>query len=388
MRRIIALTLMAAMLLVVGCERADDDDDRPALTEPTDERAERERDLDRDIERDIETPDFAPEPILEQLAMLPAPASALTISPNGRVFIAMTGDDTQQIKLVELRANGEQRPYPAERWHTGSRNADRSLFAPRALRIDNASRLWVLDSGRQDDPGMAADGVKLVAINLGNDEVEEVVPLDTAFPAAANRPVDFAIDGELGVAYIVDAGEPALVMVDLYTGEVQRLLENDAALHTADGERATNIRVALSADLRYLYWQAAESPDIYRLETEAMRFPEMPAEELATLVELFGEPRAGSALASDDEGQLYLAGNTDDEPGLVRFTHFGVPELLFSDPRLAGASALAVSPAGDLLVATSVEAPAAAEADSEADEEPTDDTPAGHRLWRLAGITR
>lgn len=105
--------------------------------------------------------------------------------------------------------------------------------------IDAQDRLWILDTGRVQDPGgvlLAAryGGPKLVGVDLTTNKVFKTIvfPTDVAYSDSYVNDVRFDLRPSLtesgkGVAYITDSsqqGRNAIIIVDLGTGESWRHL--------------------------------------------------------------------------------------------------------------------------------------------------------------------
>ena len=297
----------------------------------------------------------AGEPVLEIAIELPAPATAMVASADNRLFVALRDDDDQNPALVELDSDGQAEAWP----DSTPPDSGRALTGIRALHIDDEGALWILDAGP-----------RLLRVDLMQDQFTREIRLDEAFPDAGHQPDGLGVDAELGVAYIIDSGEPGLVVLDMYTDEARRMLEDTPALRPATDEGNGRAHMVLSPDLRYLLWQPRGSSDIYRLETEVMQFTELDTEELTSMVEHFGTPGPARALAMDPAGLLYVAVIDDDESVIVRIDHFGTPDIVSREAALAGITAMSSTRGGDLLIGV----------DGDGDKPP--------RLLRLLGATQ
>lgn len=284
-----------------------------------------------------EAPPEPEEPVLEAIAELESAPVAITASADNRLFIALESGASSQASLVEMEPDGDTTPWPdSVPPESGQPPGD-----IRALHIDDEGALWVLDAGP-----------RLLRIDLTRDEFTHEIALDEAFPDTGHQPDGVGVDAELGVAYLIDSGRPALVALDMYTGEMWRVLTNTSVLQAATETAMTRARMVLSPDLRYLVWQPPGRNTLFRLETEVMQFTELPDEELLGMVEAFGEPGTVQAMTMDAGGLLYVVVTGQEPPALVRFDPFGTPETVIRDPRLAGISALGATHGGDLLIGT------------------------------------
>ena len=342
------LLSVMAILVLVACDRDTSPGETPGLDPQTPPGADEIEQVDGD-----ET-GTAAEPVLEVATELPAPATAMVASADNRLFVALRDSDDQTPALVELDNDGQTEAWPGE-----APDSDRALTGIRALHIDDEGALWILDAGP-----------RLLRVDLMQNKFTREITLDNAFPDTDHQPDGLGVDAELGVAYIMDSGEPGLVVVDLYTDEVRRMLEDTTALRVASDDSNHRAHMVLSPDLRYLLWQARGSSDVYRLETEVMQFTELATDELASMVERFGTPGPARALAMDAAGLLYVAVRDNDESTILRIDHFGTPDTVSREPALAGITAMSSTRGGDLLIGV----------DGDGDQPP--------RLLRLLGATR
>jgi len=323
------LLLLVFTLILAACER---DTGREEATEAE---AQLQPGPDDPEHTDADTPPQDAEPIVEVVAELPAAPAALAVSADDRLFVALQGGtDADTPPLVEI-SDGQALAWPDDKPPENSPPPGDI----RALHIDDEGALWILDAGP-----------RLLRIDLMQNKYTREIDLTAAFPSENHQPDGLGVDAELGVAYIIDGGQPGLVVLDLYTDEVRRMLEDTSALQPASDEPDTRARMVLSPDLRYLFWQPRGSGDIYRLETEVMQFTELPDEELAAMVEHFGDPGPARALGMDPAGLLYIAVDENAEIVIRRIDHFGTPSSVNHDTGLSGVTAMGATRGGDLLL--------------------------------------
>ncbi len=326
------LLLLLLLLAVAACGR----DSGPEDTAETDTRGQTEGGTAEEI--DAEALAGEAEPVLEIATELPAPATAVVASADNRLFVALRPNDDQTPSLVEINHNGE-----AVAWPDSSPPASgQAPHGIRALHIDDEGALWILDATP-----------RLLRVDLMQNEYTREINLDSAFPGTDHRPDGLGVDAELGVAYLIDGGQPGLVVLDMYTDEVRRMLEGTKVLRYDRGDSDGRAHMVLSPDLRYLVWQPPGSDDIYRLETEVMQFTELPTAELLAMVEHFGSPGPVRALTMDPAGLLYVAVDEDGRPTIVRIDHFATPETISHEAALANISAMGATRGGELLISTS-----------------------------------
>ncbi len=290
---------------------------------------------DEPAQTDSDTPHPDAETVVEVVAELPAVAVALAASADNRLFVALQNDiETDTSPLVEI-SNGRALAWPDDKPPASGKLRG----GIRALHIDDEGALWILDASP-----------RLLRIDLMQNQYTREIDLAAAFPGTDHQPDGLGVDAELGVAYIIDSGQPGLVVLDLYTDEARRMLENTSTLQPASDDPDTRARMVLSPDLRYLFWQPRGSGDIYRMETEVLQFTDLPDEELAAMVEHFGTPGPAQALSMDPAGLLYVAVDENAETALRRIDHFGTPSLVSHETGLSKVTAMGATRGGDLLL--------------------------------------
>jgi hypothetical protein len=125
------------------------------------------------------------------------------------------------------------------------------------------------------------EGPKLVTINVTTNEVTRTYPMGNV-TLAQSLLDDIRFNPESGKAYLTDAGVPALIVLDLASGEARRVLENDVStrgnmpvsaegrlLRGADGgfQYIYADQLEVSPDAMWLYYQSCDG-GMYRIETK------------------------------------------------------------------------------------------------------------------------
>ena len=189
--------------------------------------------------------------------------TGVTVSSTSRKFACYPGgldhNDTytagsNKYTVAELTTNSTETPYPSVAYNqppggainyttsppTGANYANH-FIGVQSVVVDEIDRLWVLDTGRVEEPNgtlvnSVYGGPKLVGINLTNNTVFQTIlfPETVAYPVSYLNDVRFDLRANLtasgkGVAYITDSssqGRTGLIIVDLGTGESWRHLDN------------------------------------------------------------------------------------------------------------------------------------------------------------------
>ena len=169
-------------------------------------------------------------------------------------------------------------------------------------------------------------------------------------------------------AYLTDSGaKGALVVVDLPSGRARRVLDGHPSTQPEKGvvvrTDGREVRrpdgrgvefaadsIALSPDGRYLYWKALTGRTLYRIATEALDNPQLPARDLEIRIERVGESEPTDGFWIDKRGRLYL---TAIEQNAVKVRDGGRDTTLIQDPRLRWPDTFSEGPDGTIYVTSS-----------------------------------
>ncbi len=230
-----------------------------------------------------------------------------------------------------------------------------------AIHLAPDGAMWAVDTG-VPGPGKApvANGARLIRIDLATSRVTRilVVPADALRPKSMIDDIRFNGDH----AYVTDAGVPGLLVVDLRTGTMRRVLDHHPALTAqrpilVDGEvlkgpdnkpamiHADQLEV--SPDGRRLYVQPLCGPMSW-VDTALLDDPKTPPATLSAAVSFWYDTPAlgGTAIAPD--GTLYL--NDLENDSILSLSPERVLTQLMRDPRLHWADTPFLSPKGTLFV--------------------------------------
>ena len=157
---------------------------------------------------------------------------------RGRIFVAgprWTGSKGPALALIDR--HGRPQPYPDAAWNGWRPGADasRAFVDVNAVHLDDHGGLWAVDTG---SPQFGGDpirgGAKLVQIDLASGKVRRVIPFGADIALKGSYVDDVRFHGAF--AYLTDAGRPGIIVVNLTTGAMRRVL-NDSPATTAPADR-------------------------------------------------------------------------------------------------------------------------------------------------------
>jgi sugar lactone lactonase YvrE len=282
--------------------------------------------------------------------------NAVVIAPDRRVFVEfprLAGNTEPALATIDPQ--GGLVPYPGGAWTEptapdAKTDPGQAFIGLDAIRLGPDNSLWAVDSGV---PGFGraalAGAAKLVRIDLATNAVTRtyILPPDVLRPKSVIGDVRF--NGAM--AYVTDAGSPALIVLDLATGSARRLLDHDPSttaqrpiivdgdiLKGPDNKPATihASRLEVTPDGRYLYYQPLPGP-MYRIPTALLDDAKASPQALAAGVEFWYDTPTLGGTAISASGTLYL--NDVEHDSVLSLTPDRVLSTVIQDPRLHWADA-------------------------------------------------
>ncbi|KXV71224.1 gluconolactonase [Acetobacter cerevisiae] len=284
-------------------------------------------------------------------------ASGIARLPDGRIVLSLpTSAQRHKGPVLVTWTQGQLTPFP-------SKAAQSRIISPLGMTVDANGQLWLLDEGVR-----AGSKAKAKPALLHIDPKTNRIVRRYAFGAPAVRPDshvnDVRVDlthGSAGTAFVSDTSQtthPALLVVDLASGKVRRILEEtvsvspvpgfvmeaDGRLGRYDAEHPTVPQggvdgVALSADSTRLYWSPLSSRRLYSAPTAVLADPNAPEATLEAAVKDEGEVGIMDGMMTAPDGSLYV---TDIERhAVVRRAPDGSLSLVAQDARLIAPDSMA-----------------------------------------------
>lgn len=283
-------------------------------------------------------------------------------SPDGRLFSPFQRQTKGKgIELGEWK-DGKPVAYPDAAWNAWKDGDDpsKTFVGANAIRIGPDGDLWVVDKGAA---GMGEaplpNGPKLVQIDLSNNTVRKVWPLDAATTTKSFID-DFRFNGRK--VYLTDAGQPGLIILDLDTGKLWRVLDghrSTVAQRPLTGQGRVLLddngtllaihadQLEVSPDGKVFYYQACTGP-LYRIETKWLDDASVSNEERAKHVALHAATVATGGTAIDAAGNIYASDT--DALRILKIAPDGSISTLVQDPRLVWGDAMWIDEAGGLWI--------------------------------------
>lgn len=318
--------------------------------------------------------------LLACFAALPASAATLetfatmdvrpgnpAVGPDGSVYTTVHPLISPAVKLVRIDKNGVATPYPNPVWSRAPGigvMASIGLVNPLGVQVTRDGALYILDMGS------AAFSPKLVVWDTNQNALAAVYYLPLSASTSNSFHQDFALDLKRRKAYIADMGRaafnqpefPAIVVVDLETGQVTRRLSGHhflTASHSeADGGMVVDGEpmmvggervslglnpISMDPQFRHVYFSTMNAGHIYRISADVLVDQDIWDTDLAKLVEVYGPKPTSDGITVDALGNVYV---TDVENNAIGVTTLGNYRMLIQDESLSWPDGLSCGPDG------------------------------------------
>jgi sugar lactone lactonase YvrE len=253
--------------------------------------------------------------------------AGITISRTGRLFINFPRWIDEPIPSVaEVATDGSLIPYPDEvmnAWDkTPGKSASSHFVCVQSVVVDENDHLWILDPASPAFQGVIQEGPKLLKVNLETNKIVEEYLFDnkSAPETSYLNDVRFAH----GFAFITDSGLGSIVVLNLKTKTVRRLLGNhhstkaEAGVEPVIGGRPWKFSsnnttpqvhtdgIAIDPKREYVYYKALAGRTLYRVPIASLINESISEKDLEKLVEVVAITEPTDGLEFDEHGNLYM----------------------------------------------------------------------------------
>jgi sugar lactone lactonase YvrE len=313
-----------------------------------------------------------PTPPFSIAARTPKQLAGVTISKTGRMFINFPRwVDEPTPSVAEVAADGSLVPYPNQAinaWDKIPGESARTHFVcVQSVVADEEDMLWILDPASPGFQKVVSGGAKLLKVNLATNRIERVYHFDDQ----AAPPKSYLNDVRLahGFAFMSDSGLGAIVVLDLSTGKVRRLLENHASTKAEPGVEpviggrpwrfsADNTTpqvhtdgIAINPELKYVYYKALTGRSLYRISIAALLDKSLSPAAVGDHVERVAVTQVTDGLEFDAQGNLYMTSLEENAIRVLRPD--GRFEIFAAAPEFLWPDTITMSREGDLLFSAS-----------------------------------
>ena len=249
------------------------------------------------------------------------------VGPEGTVYFSVHPFDQPEFKVMEL-VDGEGVPFP-------NPEISSSFAAVIGIQVEKDGTVWMLDMGSENT------SPKLLGWDTQNNRLKAVHYLPNEVSVANSFHQDFAIDERRRKAFIadmsrggmIDESNPAIVIVDLATGQARRVLEAHEYLQPqpeqimiAEGEAMTFTDdqgnrhpielglnpIAIDAQNEWVYFSTINPGVLYRIKAEILGDFSQSDSALAAAIEPFADKPSSDGIAADGQGRVYITNVADN----------------------------------------------------------------------------
>ena len=305
---------------------------------------------------------------LEPVAFSDAQWTGLALSKEGRLFVNYPRwSDNVPLSVAELN-NNKPVPYPdavMNNWQPG-KNSATHLICVQAVLIDNKNRLWILDPANPQFKGVIPGGPKLLQVDLATDTVVQTFRFGSDIALTNSYLNDVRIDTQREFAFITDSGDGALVILNLKTGEVRRVLDNHSSTAAEDviliiGGKPWMLNgkppqvhadgIAYDAINDIVYYQSLTGRTMYRIPAAALRRFDLSEKEVTAKVQKVGHTGASDGLIFGSDRKIYISAL--EHNAILRTTPDGKVETVIQDKAIVWPDSFSFGPDGGLYFTTS-----------------------------------
>ena len=302
----------------------------------------------------------------EVAAQTPKQLAGVTISKTDRLFVNIPRwVDTPDPSVAEIAPDGSLVPYPngeINQWDLQPGDSAKDHFVCVQSVFAEEENLWILDPAAPNFGAVVSGGAKLLQVNLATNTVARTYCFDETAAPINSYLNDVRIAH--GHAFMTDSGRGAIVVLNLETGKVRRLLEDHPSTKAepgvepviggkpwkfADGTtpQVHSDGIAIDPQRQYVYYKALTGRTLYRVPITSLLDESLAAEDLGKQVERVAEPGPTDGLEFDAEGNLYLTALEENAIRVLRKD--GQLGLLANAGDFLWPDTITISREGDLL---------------------------------------
>ncbi len=298
-------------------------------------------------------------PELETVATSDRQWTGIAVSQDNRIFVNYPRwSDDVPISVAEL-VDGKPVPYPNAAMNSWDEGKDpySHFVCVQSVFIDDKNRLWILDPANPKFQGVVSGGAKLLQINLESGEIEQSILFPSNITKETSYLNDVRIDTAREVAYITDSGDGALIVADMNTGVIRRLLddhpsteaedviltiEGDQWLQNGEKREVHADGIAYDAASDTVFYQALTGRTMYSISGADLRNGSLTSSELASRVQVVGETGASDGLIFGPDGKVYISAL--EHNAIRRTTSSGEVETVVSGEAISWPDSFSLGP--------------------------------------------
>jgi sugar lactone lactonase YvrE len=305
-------------------------------------------------------PAFA-EPQVTVLSELQQRPGNPAIGPDGTVYFTMHPFDKPEFKVMRLE-NSKAVPYP-------NKEISKSFAAVIGIQATKDGTVWWLDMGNE------TVSPKLVGWDTKANRLKAVHVIPREASVANSFHQDFAIDERRNKAFIadmsrggmIDESEPAIVVIDLNTGQVRRVLQGHKVFQPGDTPiiaegKAMRMKdekgkvhdiklglnpIAIDPANEWVYFASMTPGKLYRVPAGILGDFSKPESAIEKAIEAYADKPSSDGIAAGENGTVYI---TNVDENAISIADKSGTRLWAKDDRFVWPDGLYVAPDGSVVV--------------------------------------
>ncbi len=249
-------------------------------------------------------------------------------------------------------------PYPdsvMNTWSPGQSSTNKWVCV-QMCHYDDAGTLWVLDPSAPQLKNIQGGGAKLVKMDKATGKPARIYPLGSVL-SDTSYANDVRVDVARNFAYISESKGGGIVVLDLGTGKMRRVLaahpstiSDPAYKFVMDGKelmkegkpaKFNSDGIALTPDGAYVYYKPLTDDKLYRVPTDILRDFSVDEKAIEAKVEDLGHFCSTDGMIFDKTGNLYFG--DIQKSSIVRIGKDLKMETLVQDNRLLWPDSYAIA---------------------------------------------
>jgi len=300
------------------------------------------------------------DPRIQTALTLEHPVNGVSTTPDGRLFVLYARvDGSTGPQVAEYnRTTNTSTAYPNEEWNSYTNGSDPAthLVRTNSQRIGPDGNLWLVDTGSPafGAPVILPSGPKLISVNLTTNQVAKIYSMENA-TLSSSLLDDVRFNPATNMAYLTDAGNPGIIVLNLATGDTRRVLVDDPStsaympvsaegklMHASGGifEHIYADQHEVSPDGKWYYYQPSNG-GMSMIETKYLDqafYNSTLAQVLSQYRQPYAHTPSTGGTAIDARGNTYVS-DTDSQR-IITVHPNGTMTLLVQDPRLLWVDAM------------------------------------------------
>lgn len=283
------------------------------------------------------------------------------VGADGTVYFSMHPFDQPEFKVMRLES-GKPVPYPNEK-------VSQSFAAVIGIQATGDGTLWMLDMGS------AAVSPKLVGWNTKENRLKAIHVISREVSVANSFHQDFAVDEERNKVFIadmsrggmIDKSEPAIVVLDLSTGQTRRVLSGNAifqpgkspivaegkVMEMKDDQGETHEvklglnPIAIDPENDWVYLGSMTPGKLFRVPAQVLGDFSKTDSEIQAAMKVYADKPSCDGIAAGANGKVFI---TNVDQGEISVADSSSTKTWVNDKRIVWPDGLYVAPDQSLIV--------------------------------------